>query len=87
MPILSLGGKGVISVLSNVAAEETHDICEFFFTEKIKASTELQLKAIPLVEQLFCESESDSGKEGDEGLDGRIVCAASDAAYGTDTGT
>lgn len=55
VPILSLGGKGVISVLSNVAPKETHDICELFFKGEIKASAELQLKAIPLVEQLFCE--------------------------------
>lgn len=55
VPILSLGGKGVISVLSNVAPKETHDICELFSNGEIKASTELQLKAIPLVEQLFCE--------------------------------
>lgn len=55
VPILSLGGKGVISVLSNVAPKETHDICELFFKGEIKVSTELQLKAIPLVEQLFCE--------------------------------
>lgn len=55
VPILSLGGKGVISVLSNVAPKETHDICELFFNGETKASAELQLKAIPLVEQLFCE--------------------------------
>lgn len=55
VPILSLGGKGVISVLSNVAPKETHDICELFFNGEAKASAELQLKAIPLVEQLFCE--------------------------------
>lgn len=55
VPILSLGGKGVISVLSNVAPKETHDICELFFKGETKASAELQLKAIPLVEQLFCE--------------------------------
>ena len=41
--------------MSNVAPKETHDICELFFNGEIKASTELQLKAIPLVEQLFCE--------------------------------
>lgn len=55
VPILSLGGKGVISVLSNVAPKETHDICDLFFKGETKASAELQLKAIPLVEQLFCE--------------------------------
>lgn len=55
VPILSLGGKGVISVLSNVAPQETHDICAKFFEGDIKGSLELQLKAIPLIEQLFCE--------------------------------
>ncbi len=53
--ILSLGGKGVISVLSNVAPQETHDICAKFFEGDVKGSLELQLKAIPLIEQLFCE--------------------------------
>lgn len=55
VPILSLGGKGVISVLSNVAPKETHDICAKFFEGDVKGSLELQLKAIPLIEQLFCE--------------------------------
>ncbi len=55
VPILSLGGKGVISVLSNVAPKETHDICAKFFAGDIEGSRALQLKAIPLVEQLFCE--------------------------------
>ena len=55
VPFLSLGAKGVISVLSNVAPNETHDICELFFTGRIEESRNLQLKAIPLIEQLFCE--------------------------------
>lgn len=55
VPILSLGGKGVISVLSNVAPKETHDICARFFEGDVKGSLELQLKSIPLVEQLFSE--------------------------------
>lgn len=55
VPILSLGGKGVISVLSNVAPQETHDICAKFFEGDVKGSLELQLKAIPPIEQLFCE--------------------------------
>ncbi len=55
VPILSLGGKGVISVLSNVAPKETHEMCVRFFEGDTKGSLELQLKAIPLVEQLFCE--------------------------------
>lgn len=55
VPLLALGGKGVISVLSNVAPQETHDICAKFFAGDVAGSTELQLRAIPLIEQLFCE--------------------------------
>ncbi|MCI8321557.1 MAG: 4-hydroxy-tetrahydrodipicolinate synthase [Dorea sp.] len=55
VPLLSLGAKGVISVLSNVAPKETHDICERFFQGDIAGSRALQLRALPLVEQLFCE--------------------------------
>lgn len=55
VPLLSLGGIGVISVLSNVAPQETHDICEKFFKGDIAGSRKLQLRALPLVEQLFCE--------------------------------
>lgn len=55
VPLLSLGGRGVISVLSNVAPKETHDICEKFFQGDIVGSRELQLRALPLIEQLFCE--------------------------------
>ncbi len=55
VPLLSLGGIGVISVLSNVAPQETHDICEKFFQGDIAGSRALQLRALPLVEQLFCE--------------------------------
>lgn len=55
VPLLSLGGKGVISVLANVAPKETHDICEKFFAGDVAGSAALQLKAIPLIEQLFCE--------------------------------
>lgn len=55
VPLLSLGAKGVISVLSNVAPQETHDICARFFEGDVAGSAALQLKAIPLIEQLFCE--------------------------------
>lgn len=55
VPVLSLGGIGVISVLSNVAPKETHDICAKFFAGDIKGSTELQLKAMDLCDALFCE--------------------------------
>ena len=55
VPALSLGGKGVISVLSNIAPKETHDLVQFYLDGKTKESCELQLRAIPLVEALFCE--------------------------------
>jgi len=55
VPLLALGGKGVISVLSNVAPKETHDICDLWFKGDIEASKNLQLKALPLIDALFCE--------------------------------
>jgi 4-hydroxy-tetrahydrodipicolinate synthase len=55
VPLLSLGGKGVISVLSNVAPRQTHDICAKFFAGDVEGSRALQLKAISLIEALFCE--------------------------------
>ena len=55
VPLLSLGGKGVISVLSNVAPRQTHEICASYFAGDVKKSCELQLAAIPLVNALFCE--------------------------------
>ena len=53
--ILSLGGKGVISVLSNVAPRQTHDICRLWFEGKAQESLQLQLKLLTLVHALFCE--------------------------------
>ena len=55
VPILSMGGKGVISVLSNVAPRQTHDICESYLKGDVKRSLKLQLDAIPLINALFCE--------------------------------
>jgi len=55
VPLLSLGGIGVISVLANVAPKETHDICAKFFEGDIEGSAKLQLKAVPLIDRLFCE--------------------------------
>ena len=55
LPILSLGGLGVISVLSNVAPRETHDIVNKFHTGDVKGAIDLQLKAIPLINALFSE--------------------------------
>ncbi len=55
VPILSLGGKGVISVLSNVAPTQTHDICARFFDGDVEGSRNMQLDAIPLIDALFSE--------------------------------
>ena len=55
VPLLSLGGKGVISVLSNVAPRQTHDICASYCAGNVKTSASLQLKAIPLITELFSE--------------------------------
>ena len=55
VPILSLGGVGVISVLSNIAPRETHDIVAKYLAGDVEGSRDLQLKALPLVEKLFCE--------------------------------
>ncbi len=54
-PLLSLGGKGVISVLSNVAPRQTHEMCAKFFAGDVAGSTKMQLDAIPLFEALFSE--------------------------------
>lgn len=55
VPILSLGGSGVISVLSNVAPQMTHDICQLYFDGKVKEAADLQIGAIDLISALFCE--------------------------------
>ena len=55
VPILSLGGLGVISVLSNVAPKETHDIVATYLDGDVKKSCNLQLKALDLIKSLFCE--------------------------------
>lgn len=55
LPLLSLGGKGVISVLSNVAPTQTHDICAKFFEGDVEGSRKLQLEALPLIHALFSE--------------------------------
>lgn len=55
LPILSLGGKGVISVLANPMPRETHDICQLYFDGKTKEATALQLKLIAFCKALFCE--------------------------------
>ena len=55
VPILALGGIGVISVLSNILPKETHDICQLFFDGKIKESSDLQISMIDTIGALFCD--------------------------------
>jgi 4-hydroxy-tetrahydrodipicolinate synthase len=55
VPILSLGGKGVISVLSNVKPQETHDICAKWFDGDVKGSLKLQLELLQLANALFSD--------------------------------
>lgn len=54
VPVFSLGGKGLISVLSNVAPRQTHDICQLYFEGKTAESVALQLQSMELIEALFC---------------------------------
>lgn len=55
VPILSLGGAGVISVLSNVAPFDTHEICRLYFEGKVQEAAELQIAYTDLIDALFCE--------------------------------
>ncbi len=55
IPILSVGGKGVISVLSNVAPKDTHLICQLYFEGKVEAAAKLQIDYSDLIDALFCE--------------------------------
>lgn len=55
VPILSLGGKGVISVLSNVMPKATHDLCQLYFDGKTEESSNLQIQLMGLINALFCD--------------------------------
>ena len=55
VPLMSLGGIGVISVIANIVPEDTHDMCAKFFEGDIDGSRALQLKANALDKALFCE--------------------------------
>lgn len=55
VPVLSLGGIGVISVLSNIMPRETHDIVELWHTGRVKESAIIQLKLMDIINALFCE--------------------------------
>jgi 4-hydroxy-tetrahydrodipicolinate synthase len=55
LPLLSLGGKGVISVMANIIPKDTHDICRLFFDGDLEGSRKLQLRTTPLIKALFAE--------------------------------
>ena len=55
VPVLSLGGKGVISVLSNIMPKATSDMCKMYMSGDTKGALELQLRLLPLINALFCE--------------------------------
>ncbi len=55
LPLLALGGQGVISVLANIAPRQTHDLCARFFAGDIDGARQLQLEALPLIDALFSE--------------------------------
>ena len=55
VPILSLGGKGVISVLSNVAPQATHDMCQLYFDGDVEKARDLQIAYTDLIDALFSE--------------------------------
>lgn len=55
IPILSLGGKGVISVLSNPLPKKTSEMCHLFLDGKVSEARKLQLDLLPLINALFCE--------------------------------
>ena len=55
VPVLSLGGKGVISVLSNPMPRATAEICKKFFAGDVAGSAKMQLDLLPLINALFCE--------------------------------
>lgn len=55
VPLMALGGKGVISVLSNIAPRQTHDMVQKFLDGDLEGSRKIQLQALPLIDALFCE--------------------------------
>lgn len=55
IPVLSLGGRGVISVLSNIIPKQTHDIVDLYLKGQNKEALQLQLDYLPLIDSLFCE--------------------------------
>lgn len=55
VPLMAAGGKGVISVVANIAPRDTHNMAAAFLSGKVEESLQLQLKLLPLINALFCE--------------------------------
>ena len=55
VPLMSIGAKGVISVISNVMPKETHDMCKLFFDGDFRAAAQKQMEYFPFIKALFCE--------------------------------
>ena len=55
VPVMALGGIGVISVVANIMPKETHDICEYYISGKVEESRKLQLRMLNLINTLFIE--------------------------------
>ncbi|MGN0526059.1 MAG: 4-hydroxy-tetrahydrodipicolinate synthase [Acutalibacteraceae bacterium] len=55
VPLMSLGGKGVISVVSNILPKKTVELCDKFFAGDVEGSRDIQLELLPLINSLFCE--------------------------------
>lgn len=55
VPLMSLGGKGVISVVSNILPKKTVELCDKFFAGDLAGSREIQLELLPIINSLFCE--------------------------------
>ena len=55
VPLMSIGGIGVISVWANLAPAKVHNMCESFFKGDLATANQLQREALPLIDALFCE--------------------------------
>jgi 4-hydroxy-tetrahydrodipicolinate synthase len=56
VPLLSVGGVGVISVVANIAPKDTHNMVRYYLDGRVKEARDLQLKMKPLIDALFCET-------------------------------
>jgi 4-hydroxy-tetrahydrodipicolinate synthase len=56
VPLMSLKGDGVISVVANITPKDTHEMVQYFIDGNVKAACEMQLNMKPLIDALFCET-------------------------------